>query len=98
MAMQGRPLTRSLMLSAVALAFASSAVAQTADKQRPNATKQGSAKSSAAKAAPAAKRLDFVPGHSVKETATRSTTPGHSQPAQTSEKQGSGCGSQEMDA
>ncbi len=95
--MQGRTLTRSLMVS-VALAFAGTAMAQTTDKQGPNAAKQSTARSTAAKAVPASKRLDFVPGHSVKETATRPAAPGHAQPAHTPAKQGSGCGSQEMDA
>jgi len=94
--MQRRTLTRPLMLSALALAFAGTAMAQTTDKQGSTAAKQSTLKPSTAKPASASKRLDFVPSHNVKEATTRA--PSHSQPAQTSEKQGSGCASQEMDA
>ena len=97
-AMPSRTLTRPLMLSAVALAFAGAAMAQTTDKQPSPAAKQSATKPSAAKPASASRRLDFVPSHSVKEATTRSGAPNHSKPAQTSEKQGSDCGSQEMDA
>jgi hypothetical protein len=95
--MHGSTLARSLMVS-VALAFAGSAMAQSTDKDRSAASKQSTAKPTA-KAAPAPKRLDFVPGASVKETATRSSTPSRSEPARSPGKQGSECGgSQEMDA
>lgn len=90
-------LTRSLMVS-VAFAFAGSAMAQAADKDRSAAPKQSTAKPAATKAAPASKRLDFVPGHSVKETATRSSTPGRAQPTDAPKKQGSECGHEGMDA
>lgn len=96
--MSSRTLTRPLMLAAVALAFAGPATAQTSDKQASPAAKQSATKASSAKPASAAKRLDFVPAHSVKEATTRSVSPNHSRPAQSSEKQDSGCGSQEMDA
>ena len=94
--MPSRTLTRPLVLSVVALAFAGAAMAQASDKQRSPAAKQSATKPAAAKPAPASRRLDFVPSHSVKEATTRSGAPNQSQPAQTSEK--SGCGSQEMDA
>jgi hypothetical protein len=94
MAMHGSTLVRSLVAS-VALVVAGSAQAQSADKDRPAASKQGSAKPAAAKAAPSAKRHDFIPGSSLKETSTR---PAMSQPAQSPVKQGSGCESQDVDA
>ena len=96
--MHGRTLTRPLMLSALALAFAGTAMAQTTDKQRSTAATQSTVKPSTAKPASASKRLDFVPSHSVKEATTRPAAPNHSQPAQTSGKQDSGCASQEIDA
>jgi len=96
--MQGRTLTRPLLLSALALAFGGTAMAQTTDPQRPAAAKQSPGKPSAAKPAQASKRLDFAPSQSVSETTTRSAERNHSQPARTPEKQGSGCASQGMDA
>ncbi len=89
-------LTRTLVVCA-GLAIAGSAAAQSTDKDRPAAA-QGSAKSSAAKPSAAPKRLDFVPGNSVKETATRSTTPATAAPAHAPAKQGSGCESGYSDA
>ena len=87
--MQARTLTRTLLVSA-AFAMASSAMAQSADKDRPSATpsKQGATKSSAAKST-ATKRLDFSPSGSIKETGTRPTMPGAN--AQTPGKDGSHC-------
>ena len=95
--MHASTLTRSLMVS-VAFAFAGSAMAQAADKDRSAASKQSTAKPSAAKAAPASKRLDFVPGQSIKETATRSSTASRAEPTHAPKKQGSECGDQGMDA
>jgi len=88
MAMNARTLTRTLLVSA-ALAVASSAMAQSADKDRPASTtaKQGTTK--AAKPAAATKRLDFSPSGSVKETSTRPAAPGAG--GQTSGKEGWHC-------
>jgi hypothetical protein len=94
MAMHASTLVRSLVAS-VALVVAGSATAQSTDKDRPAASKQSGAKPSAAKSSPAAKRLDFSPDGSVKETSTR---PAVSQPAQAPAKQGSGCESRDIDA
>ncbi len=89
-------LTRALVVCA-GLAIAGSATAQSTEKDR-SAAKQGSSKSSAVKPAAAPKRLDFVPGNSVKETATRATTPGAAARGHTPAKQGSDCGSGYSDA
>jgi len=80
--MQARTLTRTLLVSA-ALAVASSAMAQTADKDRSTGTtsKQSTTKSTAAKPA-AAKRLDFSPSSDLKATTTRPTAPAAQTPAQ----------------
>ncbi len=85
------------LVAVVAVAFAGSAAAQSVDnKDRPS--KQGSAKTSATKPTTASKRLDFVPGQSIKETSTRAATPGAHQPGHSPVKQGSGCQSQDIDA
>ena len=87
--MNARTLTRSLLVSA-AFALASSAMAQSADKDRPASTtaKQGTTK--AAKPAAATKRLDFVPSSGVKEAAS-TRAPGADQPSQAPPKQDSHC-------
>ena len=86
--MQARTLTRTLLVSA-ALAVASSAMAQSTDKDRStSASKQSATKSSAAKPA-ATKRLDFAPSSSLKETGTRPAAPGAN--AQTPAKEGWHC-------
>ncbi len=72
--MQARTLTRTLLVSA-AFALASSAMAQSADKDRStSASKQSATKSSPAKPA-ATKRLDFAPSSNIKETSTRPAAP-----------------------
>ena len=69
--MQARILIRPLLVP-LALVFAGSAIAQSAEKERSTASKQSAAKSPTAKSAPVTtKRLDFVPSGSVKETSTR---------------------------
>jgi hypothetical protein len=83
--MQARHLIRPLLVS-VALTLAGPAMAQTTDKDRATTSKPGATKSSTAKQAPAAKRLDFAPSGSVKETSTRPAAP-----AQTPAKDGWHC-------
>ena len=89
-------LTRTLVVCA-GLAIAGSATAQSTEKDRSAAAKPGSSKSATAKSA-APKRLDFVPGNSVKETATRATTPATAAPGHSPSKQGSDCESRYSDA
>ena len=89
------------LLVSAALAVAGPALAQSASKDFPTGSKQGSAKSSPGKAAATPRRLDFAPDRSVKETSTgRPTASGSGQqtstPAQTTH--GSGCHSQDGDA
>ncbi len=90
-------LTRALVVC-VGLAIAGSATAQSTEKDPSAATRQGSSKASSAKPAVAPKRLDFVPGNSVKETATRATTPGIAAPGHTPAKKSSDCESRYSDA
>ena len=80
--MQARILTRTLLVCAT-LAVASSAMAQSTDKDRSTSTpsKQSATKSTAAKQAPT-KRLDFAPSSDLKATTTRPAAPGVQTPAQ----------------
>ena len=92
--MRGNTSIRALVACA-ALAIAGAATAQSTEKDRGAAAKQGSTKPSAAKSTGTPKRHDFVPGNSVKETSTRSSTPA---PAHAPAKQGSDCESKYSDA